>query len=64
MIHPSGVVRPEDAQLKIEEIKKGIYVVRNAYAGDYEYFPGQVLIKDVGNPENELISKQEKEADD
>lgn len=57
MIHPSGVHRPENVKLEIEEIARRIYVVRNAYTGDYEYFPGQVLIKDVGNPEDEVTAE-------
>ncbi len=63
MIHPSGVQRPEDVKLEIEEVKKGIYVVRNAYTGNYEYFPGQVLIKDVGNPQDENFAEKEKAND-
>jgi hypothetical protein len=63
MIHPSGVQRPEDVKLEIQEIMTGIFVVNNAYVGDYEYFPGQVLIKNVGNPQDEPAD-DEKTADE
>ncbi|HEY8559157.1 MAG TPA: hypothetical protein VIL74_02055 [Pyrinomonadaceae bacterium] len=39
MIHPSGIHAPEDLKLAIKEVKKGLFIVENAYHGDAEYFP-------------------------
>jgi len=37
MFTPSNI-RVEDSDLKIKRIDQGLYMVENAYDGDYEYF--------------------------
>jgi hypothetical protein len=38
---PNLTSLPEETELHIVEIKKGLYVATNAYEGDYEYFEGE-----------------------
>lgn len=43
MFSPSLVTRPEGTLLATEEIEPGVFLVKNAYDGVLEYFPGQPL---------------------
>lgn len=48
MIHPSGLRRPDNLKSEVRQVRKGVFVVKNAYVGDYEYFRGKTLIKNAG----------------
>ncbi|ACK73169.1 hypothetical protein PCC7424_4812 [Gloeothece citriformis PCC 7424] len=38
MLEPSSIRHPEGYNRKIKEVKPGLYVVENAYEGEYVYF--------------------------
>jgi len=40
---PNSVKRPKGVRLQFEKSTDGLYVVRNAYQGHYEYFKGRPL---------------------
>jgi hypothetical protein len=40
---PNSVKRPKGVRLQFEKSTDGLYVVRNAYEGHYEYFKGRPL---------------------
>jgi len=62
MIHPSGLQTPKDSKLKIKTIKKGLYIVENAYVGEDEYFPDCADAETVDS-ENENEDKDKKVVD-
>lgn len=37
----SGIRPPDDVKYTLREIKRGLFVVDNAYAGRYEFFKGR-----------------------
>ncbi len=37
----SGIRPPDDVKYSLREIKRGLFVVDNAYAGRYEFFKGR-----------------------
>ncbi len=39
-----NLIKP-DKPLKLKEVKKGLYVVENAYNGIYEYFKGRPICR-------------------
>lgn len=59
MIHPSGIQPPKDLKLKIKPIKKGLYIVENAYVGDDAYFPDHT-VEGIVNSTNDDEDKTEK----
>ena len=44
---PNSVKRPKGVRLQFEKSTDGLYVVRNAYQGHYEYFKGRPLSRRV-----------------
>jgi hypothetical protein len=41
---PNSIRRPDGVRLKLEKSTDGLYVVRNAYVGRYEYFKGRPVV--------------------
>jgi hypothetical protein len=37
----SGIRPPDDVKYPLREVKRGLFVVENAYAGRYEFFKGR-----------------------
>jgi hypothetical protein len=37
----SGIRPPDDVKYTLREVKRGLFVVENAYAGRYEFFKGR-----------------------
>ena len=37
----SGIRPPEDVKYPLREVKRGLFVVENVYAGRYEFFKGR-----------------------
>jgi hypothetical protein len=37
----SGIRPPEDVKYPLREVKRGLFVVENAYEGHYEFFKGR-----------------------
>ncbi len=35
---PSGIQRSKDLPLRLQQVRPGLYVVKNAYAGVFEFF--------------------------
>lgn len=35
---PSGIQRSKDLPLRLHQVRPGLYVVKNAYAGVFEFF--------------------------
>jgi hypothetical protein len=35
---PSGIQRSKDTPLRLQQIRPGLYLVKNAYAGVFEFF--------------------------
>lgn len=54
MIFPSQIRRPKDREPRVEEVERGLYVVRDAYDGEYEYFPGRPI-----QTEEPIVSSRE-----
>ena len=42
MTFPSQIRRPKDRDPRVEEVERGLYVVVDAYDGEYE-FPGRPI---------------------
>jgi hypothetical protein len=40
---PNSIKRPDGEQMKLEKSADGLYVFKNAYVGQYEYFKGRPL---------------------
>jgi hypothetical protein len=40
---PNNIKRPTGTRLKLEKVADGLYMVKNAYDGHYEYFKGRPL---------------------
>jgi hypothetical protein len=47
-MNPSGIRRPVGEGYVVQEVKPGMYVVLNAYAGEYEFFKGRPLHREFG----------------
>ena len=47
MINPSTTRLPQGRELRIEQVEKGLYTVRNAYEGPVEYFKGRPIPEPV-----------------
>jgi len=45
MIDPSGIRLPAGEKFRLKEVKKGLFIVENAFEGDYEYFDGRPMFK-------------------
>ena len=43
MFNPSGFVLEEGRNFEITEVENGVFVVDNAYEGNYEYFQGRPI---------------------
>lgn len=43
MIFPSQIRRPQNRVPQLDEVETGLYVIRDAYDGVYEYFPGRPI---------------------
>jgi len=41
---PNSIRRPNGVRLKLEKSIDGMYVVKNAYVGRYEYFKGRPVV--------------------
>jgi hypothetical protein len=37
----SGIRPPDDVKYTLREVKRGLFVVENAYSGRYEFFKGR-----------------------
>jgi hypothetical protein len=46
-MNPSGIRPPEDGKYTVREVKQGLFVVNNAYAGRYEFFKGRPAPSDL-----------------
>ena len=44
MFDPNGIRLTGAQKPIIEQVANGLYVVRNTYSGDYEYFSGRSLV--------------------
>jgi hypothetical protein len=42
-ISPSNIKQSKELPLRVESTEDGLYSVKNAYAGQYEYFEGRPL---------------------
>jgi hypothetical protein len=51
MIDPSGIRLPKGEEFRIKEVKKGLFIVENAFEGEYEYFDGRPMFRVERNPE-------------
>ena len=58
MIDPNCIELPENHELRIERIEKGLYTVRNAYEGSYEYFKNRPIAVEVTSPPTETNQSQ------
>jgi hypothetical protein len=43
MFYPSGIKLPKDREFEVENLGDGLYAVKNAYEGSYEYFEGRPI---------------------
>jgi hypothetical protein len=46
---PNSIRRPDGVRLKLERSTDGLYVVKNAYVGHYEFFKGRPLAPQEGS---------------
>jgi hypothetical protein len=44
MFDPNGIRLADGQKPIIDQVANGLYVVRNTYSGDYEYFAGRSLV--------------------
>lgn len=63
MIYPSKIQKTEGDDLEVQEITEGMYSVKNAYKGQYEYFRGRPIVEvlDVST-EHDRLSTESVEA--
>jgi hypothetical protein len=43
MVNPSGIRHSENDELQVNEVRKGLYTVQNAYVGVWEYFKNRPI---------------------
>ena len=56
---PNSIKRPAGASVRLEQSSTGLYVVRNAYEGRYEFFKNRPLRRQAVTPPSEKKDQAE-----
>jgi len=64
MVNPSGIRHTENDELQINEVRQGLYTVKNAYEGVYEYFKNRPIRVTKENPLKLKLDERDRKSDD
>ena len=64
MVNPSGIRHTENDDLQINEVRQGLYTVKNAYEGVYEYFKNRPIRVTKEKPLQLKLDERDRKSDD
>ena len=64
MVNPSGIKHTENDDLQINEVRQGLYTVKNAYEGVYEYFKHRPIRLTQKEPFTLKLDERDRKSDD
>jgi hypothetical protein len=64
MVNPSGIRHSKNDELQINEVRQGLYTVKNAYEGVYEYFKNRPVLVKQKKPLKLKLDEASRKSDD
>ncbi|HEY9725130.1 MAG TPA: hypothetical protein V6D50_01665 [Chroococcales cyanobacterium] len=64
MVNPSGIRHTKNDDLEINEVRQGLYTVKNAYEGVYEYFKNRPILVTKEKPLKLKLEERDRKSDD